>query len=483
MRVVFVSSEVVPFSKSGGLADVSHALPKFLALLGHEVHLVTPKYRSAATCGAAMEDTGVTLKIPIAFRTEEARIFRSGIGGPVTVHLVENDELYDREGLYGNEYGDYEDNAERFVFFSRAVLELCAALNLQPDVIHCNNWQTGLVPTYLKSLYCGVPGLERCGSVFTVHDLGNQGLFGALDLALTGLGWEFFTMERLEFYGNLNFMKGGLVFADRIVTVSRKYGEEILSPEFGCGLEGVFQHRRADLRAVLNGVDYDHWDPARDPYIATPYSRRDLRGKSLCKKDLMDRCGLARDGSRPLVAMISSLETRKGLDLLEQVFPGLMDLDMRVLIMGKGEDRYHGFLMEMCKRYRGKTAVFDSYEYETAHRIHAGADFLLVPSRYEPCGLEQLYGLRYGTIPLVRATGGLDETVAQYDPETGQGTGFKFREYTPDALLTCFHEALRVYGDDVRWERLVRNAMEEEFPWSHSAKEYERIYDEVVRPG
>ncbi len=481
MRILFVSSEVAPFAKAGGLADVSHCLPKALAALGHEVHVVTPMYRQAEKCGILSEFTGRTVRVPISHRTEEARLYRSRIGDSVTVHLIRKDELYNRSGLYGNEYGDYEDNAERFIFFSRAVPELCLELDINPQIIHCNDWQTGLTPLYLKSLYRDVPRFKEARSVFTIHNLGNQGIFWSLDMHLTGLGWEYFTIDGIEFHGHINLMKAGIIFADRITTVSHKYADEILTPELGFGLDGVVTSRRRHLSAVLHGVDYERWDPSNDPCIPANYGVVDSKPKALCKEALVKRHRLDSGDSGPVVAMISRLVNRKGFDLLAEVFDRLIAMGLRFIIMGKGEDRYHGFLEKMSEKYPGRLAVSMPFDDEEAHRIQAGADIFLNPAKYEPCGLDQLYGLRYGTIPVVRATGGLDETIEEYDPDTGMGTGFKFREYSGGALAACLEKAVGFYGEQEHWERLMKNAMEKEFSWESSAREYERIYESTLK--
>ena len=481
MRILFVSSEVVPFAKAGGLADVSHHLPKALAKLGHEIHVATPMYREAGESDKTITDTGRRLVVPISFRTEEARLYRSDISESVTVHLIQKDDLYNREGLYGNEYGDYEDNAERFIFFSRAVLELCKELELEPDVIHCNDWQAGLTPLYMKSLYREVPQIANAGSLFTIHNLGNQGIFWSLDMHLTGLGWEYFNMDGLEFYGNMNLMKAGIVFADRISTVSHTYAKEILTPEFGFGLDGVLLNRKDDLSAILNGVDYNRWDPSLDRHITSNFNIHNLQPKALCKKDLLSAYKMDSDASLPVVAMITRLVGRKGFDLLAEVFDDLIDMGLRFVIMGKGEDRYHSFLNEMAGRHPGKVGLSISYDYSMAHRIEAGADLFLNPSLYEPCGLDHMYGMRYGTIPVVRATGGLDETVKEYNPDTGQGTGFRFYDYSAQALLDSLRSAVNYYNQKEHWMRLVRNAMQEEFSWEKSAKAYLEIYESIAR--
>ena len=479
MEILFVSSEVVPFAKAGGLADVSHHLPKALAKLGHTVSVVTPKY-SGSDDFKVVTDTGAKITVPMTWRNEEASIYASDISGLVTVYLIGKDAYYDRQGLYGNAYGDYEDNAERFIFFSRSILELCKRLEMKPDVIHCNDWQTGLVPAYLKTLYRDYDPLSSTATVFTIHNLGSQGIFWVYDLSLTGLGWEYFTPETLEFYGNLNLMKGGLVFADLISTVSPTYAEEILSPEYGFGLHGLLTKRKNDLRAILNGVDYDTWDPRNDTFIATQYDVEHLDRKLICKRDLQDKCNLDKNVDGPLVAIVSRLLDRKGLDLVSASFEQMLDLGSQFVIMGKGEDRYHSFFKEMASARPDRVWLSMVYDYPTAHRIESAADMILVPSRYEPCGLDQLYSLRYGTIPLVRATGGLEDTVVDYDPQANTGTGFKFYDYTPDSLMGTFKRAVEVYAKKAEWLGLMKRAMKCEFSWESAAIKYIDLYGQAI---
>ncbi|MCU0580627.1 MAG: glycogen synthase [Desulfobacterota bacterium] len=447
MRILFATSEVAPFSRAGGLADVSQALPLYLARLGHEVIVVTPKYRFAQPLKPAVKNLDLRLEVPISWMKKSAQVFQSSLREPLPVYLIGRDDLYDREGLYGNEYGDYQDNAERFIFFSRAVLELCAALKWRPDVIHCHDWQTGLIPVYLKALYGAHPELGNTATLFTIHNLGYQGLFWHYDLHLTGLGWELFTPQGLEFFGKINLMKGGIIFADILNTVSPTYRREILTPENGFGLEGVLQNRSGDLYAVLDGVDYEIWNPENDPHLPAPFSAAALENKKVGKARLQERFQLKRKSECPIVAVISRLLDRKGLDLIRQVFTKLMDLDMEVVVMGQ---------------------------------IQGGADMLLMPSRYEPCGLDQMYALKYGTIPIVRAVGGLDDTVEDYNPQTDQGTGFKFRDYEADKLLQTVQRALAVYRDKPRWSRLIQRAMAQDFSWARSAVEYQGLYQKAA---
>jgi starch synthase len=480
MKILYATSEVAPFSRAGGLADVSQALPLYLARLGHEVVVVTPKYRFSSQPKPAVKNLDLALEVPISWVKKSAQVFQSSLREPLPVYLIGRDDLYDREGLYGNEYGDYQDNAERFVFFSRAVLELCAALKWRPDVIHCHDWQTGLIPVYLKTLYRAHPELHDTATLFTIHNLGYQGLFWHYDLHLTGLGWELFTPQGLEFFGKINLMKGGIIFADILNTVSPTYRREILTQENGFGLEGVLRNRSGDLYAVLNGVDYEIWNPQNDPHLPAPFSSTALENKKVGKARLQERFQLKRKAECPIVAVISRLLDRKGLDLIRQVFTRLMDLDMEVIVMGQGVDQYQNWALELAKKYPGQIGLEMNYQDSLAHQIQGGADMLLMPSRYEPCGLDQMYALRYGTIPIVRGVGGLDDTVEDYNLQTDQGTGFKFRDYEADKLLQTVQRALGVYRDKPRWSRLLQRAMAQDFSWARSAVEYQALYQKAA---
>ncbi len=479
MKILFATSEITPFSRAGGLADVSCELPLSLAGMGHQVSIVTPKYRQARNVKPPPKLLNTQLEVPISWMKKTAQIFQSGISNQVTVYLIGRDDLYDREGLYGNEYGDYQDNAERFIFFSRAVLELCLALDLSPDIIHCNDWQTGLIPVYLKTLYAQTPSLQSTASLFTIHNLGYQGLFWHYDLHLTGLGWELFTPKALEFFGQLNLMKAGIVFADILNTVSPHYRKEILTPANGFGLEGVLKTRETDLYAVLNGVDYQVWDPAKDSFIAATYSPAELENKKTCKSHLQESFHLKKKGEIPVVAIISRLLDRKGLDLVSQIFPRLMELEIEIIFMGQGMEQYQSWVLEMVEAYPGFVGLEMGYNGPLAHQIQAGADFLLMPSRYEPCGLDQLYALKYGTIPIVRAVGGLEDTVEDYNPQTDRGTGFKFKEYEGEKLVQALQRALSVYRDKPRWRRLLQRAMSQDFSWGKSAAHYQTLFQKA----
>lgn len=480
MRILMVTPEANPFVASGGLAEVIYALAGALKKLGHQVTVVLPLYRQVRDSGHPLTFTGHTLTIPLSWKNLSGEVYQAKTDANLNFYFIAQDSLYNRDGLYGTAYGGFEDNSERFIFFSRAVVEMIEALELEFDVCHAHEWQTGLVPVYLRTLYHDRPRLQRLPVVYTVHNVGYQGLFSSFDLPLTGLGWELLSPKALEFYGKINFMKGGLVFADLLSTVSTKYREEILTPEFGFGLQGLFQERAAELYGILEGVDYQRWDPSRDPYLAAPYDRKQLEGKKACKVALTQQFGLNLPPERPLLGMTTRFFERKGIDLVENILDDLMQLGVGFVIQGTGEERHQYLLQEMALKYPGQMGLAIGYSDELAHQIIAGADLFLMPSRYEPCGLDQLYCLRYGTIPVVRATGGLDETIKEHDPASGEGNGFKFTGYTPTELLSAVQRALAVYQDRAAWEALMRKNMALDFSWDTVAPKYLELYQHAV---
>lgn len=480
MHILMVTPEANPFARSGGLAEVIASLAAALANLGHNVNVMMPLYRQVREAGYPLTFTGHTLSIPLSWKALSAEIYRTELNPRLTYYFVGQDALFNRECLYGTEYGDFEDNAERFIFFSRAVVETMAALEMNLDVCHCQEWQTGLVPVYLRTLYHDRPRFQQLAVLYTVHNVGYQGVFSSFDLPLTGLGWELFSPKALEFYGKINFMKGGLIFADLLSTVSAKYREEILRPEHGFGLEGVLQERAQELYGIVEGVDYQRWDPARDPYIAAPYGPDDLDGKKTCKEALLRHFKLHLPLDRPLLGMTTRLYERKGIDLVENILDDLMQLEVGFVLQGTGEERHHFLLQEISQRYPGRIGLSIGYSEELAHQIIAGVDLFLMPSRYEPCGLDQLYCLRYGTIPVVRATGGLDETIQSYDPQTGEGSGFKFNGYTPAEFLGAVQQALTLYKDRQAWQKLMLNNMKLNFSWDLVAPKYVDLYRKAM---
>jgi starch synthase len=482
MRVYVCTSECVPFAKTGGLADVAGALPRALGDAGCDVRVVLPAYRAIDRGAFGFRPIGggeVPLgagRVPVEFL--ESRLPQSS----VPVYLVACDRFFDRPGLYGEAGADYEDNLERFTAFGRGALALVRHLGWPPHVVHCQDWQTALIPVWLR-VEPRDPLLEGAGTLLTVHNLAYQGLFPRERLPVTGLGWELFTLHGLEFYGKINLLKGGLVFADLLSTVSEQYAREIQTPEFGCGLEGVLQERAGDLVGILNGVDYAAWDPSADPHIPARYTAEDLSGKQVCKADLQRAQALAPDPAAPLLGMITRLVDQKGLDLVAATLDAILGLGAQFALLGTGEPRYHTLFQQMRARYPGRVAVTLGFDDVLAHRIEAGADAFLMPSRYEPSGLNQLYSLRYGTVPVVRRTGGLADTIVDATPEAvarGTATGFVFEAYAPDAFLDAVKRAVWTFRDPRVWRQLQQTGMRQDFSWHRSARRYLEVYHHVA---
>jgi starch synthase len=466
LRVAFVAPEVVPFSKTGGLADVAGALPAALREAGAEVVTVSPLYRCVRR--HALEDTGRRVRVPVGDAVIESSVFRSG--GHC---FLEHDPYFDRDGLYGAEPGDYEDNARRFIFLCRGALEWLKGQE-PPDVVHAHDWQAGLVPVYLKTLY--QEAFPRARSVFTIHNIAYQGNFWHWDMPLTGLDWKHFNWREMEFHGRISLLKGGIVFADAVTTVSPTYAREILTPAFGCGLEGVVRDRATALHGILNGVDVSEWDPRTDPHLPARYGPEDPAGKAACKAGLQRECGLPVDPRVPLVGMIGRLVWQKGVDLFLESAEALARRRAQFVILGSGGAHYEEALAALARRHPRRFAVRAAFDDALAHRIEAGSDLFLMPSRYEPCGLNQIYSLRYGTVPVVHATGGLADTV-----EEGV-TGFTFSPFTREALLGAMGRALEAFGERARWRAMMLEGMRREAGWSVPARRYLELYRSLV-PG
>jgi starch synthase len=473
MKILFVSPEGLPFSKTGGLADVVEALPKSLVASGHQVAVLLPRYRgnqSSKTIVASMS-------VPLGGAMRFPAICEAGTFEGVRYYFVDDPEYFNREKLYGDKAGDYPDNAERFGEFSRAAIEFAKQVWM-PDVMHCHDWQAALAPIYLRTIYASDPSVASLPVVFTVHNLGYQGLFPRAALALVGLPDTLFRIDALEYYGKINLLKGGLLFADYVTTVSRRYAKEIQTPEYGCGLEGVIQSRGNRVVGILNGVDYTQWNPETDTNIVATYSAKLLDGKRLCKKDLLSVFQLpAENMERPVVGIVSRFVDQKGFDLIADTAADLMKEDLALVALGNGDAKYEKLFQELAKKYPSRVGVKIAYDNVVAHKIEAGADMFLMPSRYEPCGLNQIYSLRYGTVPVVRATGGLDDTVEPFNAKTGKGTGFKFEAYVGAALIKCVREALAAYRDLRQWRALQTNGMAKDFSWKASAAEYVKLYE------
>lgn len=480
LRILLISPEVEPFAKTGGLADVAGALPKALERLGHDVRVFMPRYRGIDQHAGPLRTLLPQLRIPIADRAVEGALLEGRMGRAIPVYFLQRDHYYDRESLYTTPQGDYADNCERFIFFCRAAVEAIRTLPWTPQVVHANDWQSGLVPVYLETLYRDDFKLSRVATLFTVHNLAYQGLFWHYDMPMTGLGWDLFTPAGIEFYGKINFLKGGLVFSDLLTTVSRTYAREIQTQEFGCGLEGVLQERSADLHGVVNGIDYEIWNPATDAEIPKRYNPDDLEGKRACKLALQEELGLQPD-PRPLIGMVTRLAEQKGLDLVSAAMPAMVAEGVQLLVLGSGEPAIEQALVETAQHYPGHVSIRLGYDAALARRIYAGADGFLMPSRYEPCGLGQLISLRYGTVPIVRRTGGLADTVSEFDPGQGTGNGFVFDHSTAEALLGALRRAVETYRQPPLWRQLVRNGMADDFSWEASAREYVALYRKAIK--
>src|SRR6266700_2691250 len=435
MHIVFAASEGVPFSKTGGLADVVGALPRALAAMGHQVSVYLPRYRQTKLSDAQTVVPSIT--IPFDDRYRFCSVVTGGNHSGVRFYFVDYPPFFDREALYGTSAGDY--------------------------------------PQYAED-----PALRDAATVFTIHNMGYQGLFSPDTLPLLTLPWDLFTISKMEFFGNVNFLKGALVYSDFITTVSRKYSQEIQTTEFGFGLEGVLRDRASTVAGILNGVDYDEWSPEKDKFIVANYSPQDLSGKAKCKQDLLAAFGVTNaDTKLPVIGIVSRFAAQKGFDLISQIMDRLAREEMIVVALGSGDKPYEEMFLRLNRQFPQKIAVKIAYDNTLAHKIEAGSDMFLMPSRYEPCGLNQIYSLKYGTVPIVRATGGLDDTIEPWDPRTGKGTGFKFTEYSGEALLLTIRQALQAFRDQNSWQTLMRNGMNKDFSWNASAKEYVRIYERV----
>lgn len=474
MQILFVSSEVAPFSKTGGLGDVAGALPAALAARGHQVAVVTPRYG-----GIDPERRGLRrLDGALRVRGEATTLWVAD--GPAKVYFVEHERHFGaRPNPYGDAHGDYADNAHRFAYLARAALALPAALGLRPRILHLNDWQTGLAAWLLRHEHAEDPALAGVRTVFTLHNLAYQGVFPKELVPALGLPWEVFRYEAMEFHDRLNFLKAGLVFADALTTVSPTYAREILSPEQGFGLDALLRHRARDLTGILNGIDGRTWDPSTDPHLPARYSAAELSGKAACKAALQGELGLPVRADVPLLAIVSRFVEQKGLDLVAGALGELLAHDVQLAVLGSGERHFEALFAKVARETPDRLATRIGFDEGLAHRMEAGADAFLMPSRFEPCGLNQMYSLRYGTVPVVRAVGGLEDTVEDYDGWR-RGTGFKFREYAAPALLLAIRRALEAYRDRSAWRALMLRGMAEDNSWDRSAGRYEALYRRLV---
>ena len=491
MKIILASSEAVPFAKTGGLADVCGALPQELEKLGHEVNVFMPFYRCVKEQSDKfqIESADQRLEIPVGHHVEEGQLFKATIpGSNVTMWLVGHDEYFDRHGLYGENGQDHQDNCERFTFYCRSVLESIRLLELNPDLIHVNDWQTGLIPALLKCEYQHNPIYKDIASLLTVHNLAYQGSFVADKMTTTGLDWKHFTYEEMEFYGRLNLLKTGLVFADAINTVSPTYAQEIQTPEQGCGLETILQHRAADVSGIINGIDGTDWNPAVDDLITRKYDRDSWpAGKAACKAELQKFGRLQQNPDVPLIGIVGRLATQKGWSLILPVMRRWLEdpnNHAQWIVLGTGDRDFHVVLSTLQQQFAGQLSVTLDFSNQLAHQIEAGSDIFIMPSEYEPCGLNQMYSMAYGTVPVVRKTGGLADTVVDANLETlGNGTanGFSFGHFSAEALESCLHRATRMYHEDKEnWRQLVNTGMSQDWSWTASAKAYEALYERLI---
>lgn len=485
MNILLASSEIVPFAKTGGLADVAGALPKEIKKLKHDVKVVMPLYKIIDRDKYKLVHKGEYF-VPVYLEQKKVDLYQSNIPGTsVPIYFIGNDQYFDRDHLYQEDGADYPDNDERFVFFNRAVMELCKHIDYRPSVIHCNDWQTGLIPVYLKTLYKDDPFFSITATVFTIHNLAYQGLCDPhRAISASQIPWDEFAYDKLEFWGNFSFIKGGLVYSDILNTVSNRYSKEIQTAEYGCGMEGLLSARKGDLYGVVNGIDYSIWDPKKDKKIPGNYGIADMKGKVACKKVLLKEYGLKYKEGVPLIGVISRLADQKGFDLIAEDIESLMEEDIQFVLLGTGDQKYHDLFTKIADKYPGKAGVALKYDAVLAQLIYAGSDMFLMPSRYEPCGLGQLISLKYGTIPVVRETGGLADTIVDFDLadvfEADKANGFVFSEYDAEVMLDKIKRAVHVYGDKVSWSRLVKNAMKSDYSWKASAKQYENYYNMAI---
>jgi len=458
LKVLLASSEVVPFAKTGGLADVAGSLPLALEELGVDVRVIMPKYASVKVAGNSTK-----------------------IGKNIPVYFVKNDDYFNRKELYGDKFGDYKDNLDRFAFFSREILERCKKEKFAPDCIHCNDWQTALVPVYLNTLYKYDFFFADTKVLYTIHNMAYQGVFSKEEFPKIGLDWVLFHINYFEFYNKVNLMKAGLVYSDAISTVSPTYAKEILTPEFGCGLEGVLKIRENVLSGILNGIDYNLWSPEKDTKIFKKYSVGTLQDKYANKEMFQKEMGLKVDRSIPMFGMISRLADQKGADFVADIIGKMLNMKTQFVLLGTGDNKYHVIFEKVAKKYPLSASISLKFDAVLAQRIYAASDMFFVPSRYEPCGLSQMISFRYGTIPVVRQTGGLKDTVQEFDPKTGKGAGFTFVEPRSEELLNAVKKSLSVYKDKPLWTSLVKSVMGLDYSWKASAKEYINLFNGIMK--
>ncbi|NMC75416.1 MAG: glycogen synthase GlgA [Geobacteraceae bacterium] len=479
MKILFVASEVSPFAKTGGLADVTGSLPRALKKKGHDVRIIMPLYQCVEEDDFTIRKVRKGVEITVNGEVRKGLLRQTSLDH-IPVYLLENRDYFHRPELYGTPAGDYPDNSRRFGFFCRGVIELLKRMDFRPDVIHCHDWQTALIPVLLKYGHQEDPFYRKTALVYTIHNLAYQGVFEREALPDLGLDDSHFTIERLEFYNRINLMKGGILAADVVNTVSDTYCREIQTEEMGCGLEGVLRLRSHDLYGILNGIDYQEWNPATDPALFKKYTPSSLSGKAANKKGLQKALGLQQAADIPLLAMITRLSTQKGIDLLEKLLPRFARERLQLVILGTGDEKYMTMLKDFKETGAGNISIHLAFDTALSRRIYAGSDMFLMPSHYEPCGLGQLIALRYGSVPVVRKTGGLADTVFDRRDGVRDPNGFTFDDYTPEAFLEAITRALDAYRDRKSWDKMVRIGMHSDYSWEHSAAEYDALYEKAL---
>jgi len=482
LKVLFVSSEVAPFAKTGGLADVSGALPKALCRLGCDARVILPFYKCVNAGGFNLKKIKSQVSHDSLGNLQKFDIYETKDAG-LTAYFIRNDDYFDRDQLYGTPEGDYKDNAYRFGFFSKAVLAAIKEIDFKCDIINCNDWQSALIPFYLKFKLAKEDFFKGIKTLFTIHNLAYQGQFSKDAMKDLAIPASFFNMQDLEFYGKINFMKSGILYSDAVNTVSKGYAEEILTVEYGCGLEGVLNVVKDRLFGITNGADYSEWSPEVDPHIAEKYNFNTLEKKALCKRDLLKTLGMKLSEDRPLLGSITRLAEQKGIDLLAHVMKKLVAMDVGVIVLGKGDEKYQDIFSRLASDYPEHLSVNIKFDNVLAHKIEAGSDMFLMPSRYEPCGLNQMYSLKYGTIPVVRATGGLDDIIIDIDEDTVHGNGFKFGPATGEAFSNAIEMAVNKFENKEEWKAMQKKVMQLDFSWHHSAREYIEVYKKIIDSG
>ncbi len=480
MRILIASSEVFPYSKTGGLADMSGALAKYLAAAGQEVIVVTPLYSSVRGQALPFEKPVLRLKQELGRHLVSGQILALKPMDGLVIYFVEQPAFYDRPGLYGQGGRDYPDNAERFIFLSKCVAHLARDETWRPDIVHVHDWQVALVPLFMAHYQWMERWTNPPRTCLTIHNLAYQGVFPPAQYELTNLPWHYFSSKGVEFYGRMNCLKAGIVYSDLLTTVSPRYAREITTPEFGCGLDGVLRERQSSLFGILNGVDYNEWKTVGNPFLTHSYSADDLSGKRLAKLDLQSELGLPTNDQVPLFGMVTRLVEQKGVDILLGALGEMLGAELQFVLLGSGEARFENAFRDLAARHPAKVAVRIGYDHRLSHRIEAGCDFFLMPSRFEPSGLNQMYSLRYGTIPIVRATGGLDDSVISPVEDEALANGIKFSEYSPRALAKAMRKALVLFQHPDVLQHFRRNAMEVDFSWTRTAAEYLRLFENLL---